>query len=254
MRAVTWHGRRDVRTETVPDPTITSPTDAIVRVTSSGLCGSDLHLYEVMAPFMTSRRHPRPRADGNRRSRRGVRHRPRPGRPGGDPVQHRLRPLLHVRSGAAVPVRDDAGARVRVRCSLVRLHQALRAGSRGTGRVAAGPACRLRADQDAPRSAGRPIPVPLRCAADGMASGAVRRCPEGGVARRARPGADRRHVLPGGARTRNRSRDRRRSRRRAARTGEPPRRRDARPDRVRFRSIVGRRRSRAAPTDAGPMR
>ncbi len=54
MRAVVWHGRRDVRTETVPDPAIQDPTDAIVRITSSGLCGSDLHLYEVMAPFMTS--------------------------------------------------------------------------------------------------------------------------------------------------------------------------------------------------------
>ena len=37
----------------MPDPTIQEPTDAIVRITSSGLCGSDLHLYEVMAPFMT---------------------------------------------------------------------------------------------------------------------------------------------------------------------------------------------------------
>jgi threonine dehydrogenase-like Zn-dependent dehydrogenase len=54
MRAVVWHGRRDVRTETVPDPVIQQPTDAIIRVTSSGLCGSDLHLYEVMAPFMTA--------------------------------------------------------------------------------------------------------------------------------------------------------------------------------------------------------
>ena len=53
MRAVVWHGRRDVRIETVPDPVIQEPTDAVIRVTSSGLCGSDLHLYEVMAPFMT---------------------------------------------------------------------------------------------------------------------------------------------------------------------------------------------------------
>jgi threonine dehydrogenase-like Zn-dependent dehydrogenase len=52
MRAVVWHGRRDVRVDTVPDPTIEAPTDAIVRITSSGLCGSDLHLYEVMGPFM----------------------------------------------------------------------------------------------------------------------------------------------------------------------------------------------------------
>jgi len=52
MRAVTWHGRRDVRVDTVPDPTIRESTDAIVRITSSGLCGSDLHLYEVLGPFL----------------------------------------------------------------------------------------------------------------------------------------------------------------------------------------------------------
>ena len=53
MRAVTWHGRADVRVDTVPDPTIQEPTDVVVEVTSSGICGSDLHLIEVMAPFMT---------------------------------------------------------------------------------------------------------------------------------------------------------------------------------------------------------
>ncbi|MET0459777.1 MAG: zinc-dependent alcohol dehydrogenase [Ilumatobacteraceae bacterium] len=53
MKAAVWHGKRDVRVDTVPDPTIEQPTDAIVRITSTGLCGSDLHLYEVMAPFMT---------------------------------------------------------------------------------------------------------------------------------------------------------------------------------------------------------
>jgi threonine dehydrogenase-like Zn-dependent dehydrogenase len=52
MRAVTWQGKRTVRVETVPDPKIVEPTDAIVRVTSTGLCGSDLHLYEVLAPFL----------------------------------------------------------------------------------------------------------------------------------------------------------------------------------------------------------
>jgi threonine dehydrogenase-like Zn-dependent dehydrogenase len=52
MKAVTFHGRRDVRVDTVPDPTIEQPTDAIVRVTSTGICGSDLHLYEVMGAFM----------------------------------------------------------------------------------------------------------------------------------------------------------------------------------------------------------
>src|SRR4051794_34042946 len=52
MKAVAWHGKRDVRVDTVPDPAIQDPTDVIVRITSSGICGSDLHLYEVMGPFM----------------------------------------------------------------------------------------------------------------------------------------------------------------------------------------------------------
>ncbi|MEA2299589.1 MAG: hypothetical protein QOE44_124 [Solirubrobacteraceae bacterium] len=52
MRAVTWHGTRDVRVDTVADPTIEAPTDAVIRVTSSGICGSDLHLYEVLGPFL----------------------------------------------------------------------------------------------------------------------------------------------------------------------------------------------------------
>src|SRR5579871_3847563 len=52
MKAVTFHGKRDIRVDEVPDPTIEQPTDAIVRITSSGICGSDLHLYEVLGPFM----------------------------------------------------------------------------------------------------------------------------------------------------------------------------------------------------------
>lgn len=52
MKAVTWHGKRDVRVESVPDPTIRHPTDAIVRITSTAICGSDLHLYELFGPFL----------------------------------------------------------------------------------------------------------------------------------------------------------------------------------------------------------
>lgn len=52
MKAVTWHGKRDVRVEEVPDPVIKEPNDAVIRVTSTGICGSDLHLYEVLGPFM----------------------------------------------------------------------------------------------------------------------------------------------------------------------------------------------------------
>jgi len=54
VRALAWHGKRDVRVDTVPDPTIQEPTDAIVRITTTAICGSDLHLYEVMGPFIES--------------------------------------------------------------------------------------------------------------------------------------------------------------------------------------------------------
>jgi threonine dehydrogenase-like Zn-dependent dehydrogenase len=52
MKAVTWHGKRDVRVDEVPDPRVEEPTDAIVRITSTAICGSDLHLYEVLGPFL----------------------------------------------------------------------------------------------------------------------------------------------------------------------------------------------------------
>jgi threonine dehydrogenase-like Zn-dependent dehydrogenase len=45
MRAVVWHGKEDVRVDEVPDPRLVEPTDAIVRITSTAICGSDLHLY-----------------------------------------------------------------------------------------------------------------------------------------------------------------------------------------------------------------
>ncbi len=52
MKALTWHGRRDVRVDDVPDPKIECPTDAVIRVTTTAICGSDLHLYEVLGPFL----------------------------------------------------------------------------------------------------------------------------------------------------------------------------------------------------------
>ncbi|MFD8704865.1 alcohol dehydrogenase catalytic domain-containing protein [Kitasatospora sp. NPDC059648] len=52
MKAVTWHGRRDVRVDSVPDPVVREPTDILVEVTTTGLCGSDLHLYEVLGAFL----------------------------------------------------------------------------------------------------------------------------------------------------------------------------------------------------------
>lgn len=52
MRALTWHGKHDVRVDTVDDPEIINPRDAIIRITSTAICGSDLHLYDGYIPTM----------------------------------------------------------------------------------------------------------------------------------------------------------------------------------------------------------
>lgn len=52
MRALVWHGKRDVRVETVPDPEIAKPRDAIIKITATAICGSDLHLYDGYIPTM----------------------------------------------------------------------------------------------------------------------------------------------------------------------------------------------------------
>jgi threonine dehydrogenase-like Zn-dependent dehydrogenase len=52
VKAIAFHGKRDVRVDDVPDPRIEEETDAIVRVTSTAICGSDLHLYEVLGMFI----------------------------------------------------------------------------------------------------------------------------------------------------------------------------------------------------------
>ena len=171
MKALTWHGRRDVRVDTVPDPTIEQPTDAIIRVTSTGLCGSDLHLYEVLGPFIDGGRRPRPRADGHRRGRR-------------------LRASTTSRSatGSSCPFNISCGhcfmcehgppvASARRRrsatqgmgASALRLHQALRRGAGRPGRAPARAAGPLRADQGPRGPARRPLPVPLRRPAHGVA-------------------------------------------------------------------------------------
>ena len=54
MKALCWHGTHDVRVDNVPDPRIQEPTDAIVRITATAICGSDLHLYDGFMPTMES--------------------------------------------------------------------------------------------------------------------------------------------------------------------------------------------------------
>lgn len=52
MRALTWQGTNRVAIEEVPEPRIEEPTDAVIRITSTAICGSDLHLYDVLTPFL----------------------------------------------------------------------------------------------------------------------------------------------------------------------------------------------------------
>lgn len=52
MKALTWQGKRRVTVEEVPDPVIEKPTDVVIRITSTAICGSDLHLYEIFGPFL----------------------------------------------------------------------------------------------------------------------------------------------------------------------------------------------------------
>jgi threonine dehydrogenase-like Zn-dependent dehydrogenase len=52
MRAICWHGNKDVRVDTVPDPPILNRRDAILRVTTTAICGSDLHLYNGNMPII----------------------------------------------------------------------------------------------------------------------------------------------------------------------------------------------------------
>lgn len=52
MRALCWHGKNDVRVDTVPDPTLLNDRDAIIKITSTAICGSDLHIYNGFIPMM----------------------------------------------------------------------------------------------------------------------------------------------------------------------------------------------------------
>ena len=174
MKAVTLHGKRDVRVDTVPDPTIEEPTDAIVRdhvdralrlgpapvrgarpVHGEGdILGHEPMgiVEEVGAEVTTSRRRPR-----------------------GGPVQHLLRALLHVRP------------RLQSQCETTQVREqgkgaALFGYTKLYGQVPGGqaeflrvPQAAVRPDQGARRPARRPVPVPVRRPADGVAGGRVRR-------------------------------------------------------------------------------
>ena len=236
MKAVTWHGKRDVRVDTVPDPKIEEPTDAIIEVTSTNICGSDLHLYEVLGAVHEPGRHPRPRTDGHR-------------------ARGRLRGHATWRSVTGWSSRSKSPAAVAIcatsSCSpsARRRRSATRAWVRRCsatpklyGQVPGGQAELLRVPQaqfthikvpDGP--AGLAVRLPVRRAADGMAGGRVCRHSRRGFGDGARARTDRRHGrtdrqppgLPG---------DRRRQGARAARARAGARHADDRPQRARRRS------------------
>ena len=99
MRAVVYENKADVRVQEVEDARIEQPTDVVVRITSTGICGSDLHMYEGRTPDAEGAG---ARAREHGRHRRGRRRGevPEEGRPRGDPLQHRLRHLLQLRARA----------------------------------------------------------------------------------------------------------------------------------------------------------
>ena len=86
--------------DTVPDPKIEDPDDAIVRITSTCICGSDLHLYDGYMPTMEAGRHPRSRADGRGRRGRQGRQKAQEGRSRGRAVHDLLRRLLVLQAAA----------------------------------------------------------------------------------------------------------------------------------------------------------
>ena len=118
MKAVTWQGVHDMQVTEVPDPRIEEPTDAIIKITSTGLCGSDLHLYETLGPFMEAGDIVGHEPMGIvEEVGRGVSE-PQGRRPRRRAVQHLLRLVLDVRPGPLQPVRDHAEPRARHRREL----------------------------------------------------------------------------------------------------------------------------------------
>ena len=178
MKAVTWQGKRDVRTIEVPDPKIEEPTDAIIKVTSTNICGSDLHLYEVLGAVHGRGRHPRPRADGRRR---GGRQRGRATSRSATASSCRSRCRAATASCATSSCTRSAR---RPRCASTACGAALFGYSKLYGEVPGGQAEYLRVPQaqfthiKVPRRpGGRAVRLPLRRAAHRVAGRRVRRHP-----------------------------------------------------------------------------
>ena len=254
MKAVTWHGTHDVRVDNVDDPTIEHPTDAIVRITSTGICGSDLHLYEVLGAFIDP----------------------------GDILGHEPMGIVeevgaevsHIKPGdrVVIPFNISCGhcytceKGLQSQCETTQVREygtgaALLGYTKLYGQVPGGQAEFLRV----PQAHYGPIKVPegppddrfvylSDVLPDRLAGGRVRRPPAGRDAAGARPRPDRRDVHANRPAPRRRPGDRRRPRAGAARPGRGARRRRAQRRRGR-RSAGGRARADRRPRpDLGDRR
>ena len=105
MKALCWHGKGDVRVDTVPDPKIEDPRDAIVRITSTAICGSDLHLFDGYMPTMEKGDILGHEPMGDRRGGRQGRHEAEEGRPRRRPVHDLLRHLLVLQADRILALR-----------------------------------------------------------------------------------------------------------------------------------------------------
>ena len=105
MRALCWHGKGDVRVDTVPDPKIEDPRDAIIRITSTAICGSDLHLFDGYMPTMETGDILGHEPMGDRRGGRQGRHEAEEGRPRRRPVHDLLRRLLVLQADRVLALR-----------------------------------------------------------------------------------------------------------------------------------------------------
>ena len=158
MKAVCYYGKEDIRVESVPDPSILNPRDAIVKITATAICGSDLHIYGGYIPTMQKGDVLGHEFMGEVVEVGTRQHAPAGRRSGRRPVHDRVRPLLLLQGGALVAVRQLEPERLDGRAALrllrlrpVRVLAHVRRVSRRPGRVCPGAVCRRRAAQGARR-------------------------------------------------------------------------------------------------------
>ena len=212
MKAVVWHGTEDVRVDEVPDPAIQEPTDAIVRITSTAICGSDLHLYRVLTMYMEE-------GDILGHEPMGI-------------VEEVGSEVTHVKPGDRVVLPFNiacghcfmCGHGLQSQCETTQVHEHGKgaalfgytklygAVAGRTGRVSPRASGPVWADQGAGRPGRRALPLLVRRAPDGLAGRRIRGRSEWRHACGLRARSDRPVVRPGRQARRRRARHRRRSR------------------------------------------